>query len=144
MQTGIAYMNATTPEQALIDVRAAVDAVARAGRVGVVGYCWGGYVAALKACRGNIAAAVAYYGGGLPRLLDDAPDCPLMLHFGEHDSHIPLSDVDAGPQGLARGDRAHLSGRPRLCLPGPCRLRTRERSGSPRERTVEFFRKHVG
>jgi carboxymethylenebutenolidase len=103
VQQGIACMNATTPVQALDDMRAAVDAVAHAGRIGVVGYCWGGYVAALKACRGNVAAAVAYYGGGLPRLLGQRPACPLLLHFGEQDSHIPLSDVEkiraAFPQG---------------------------------------------
>ena len=86
------------------DLDAAVTAVSHAGRVGMVGYCWGGRSTYLAACHANIAAGVAYYGGGIPQLLPDTPRCPVMFHFGERDSHIPLSDVDqvrkANPQGI--------------------------------------------
>jgi len=60
LQPGIDLMMKTTNEGVLADVNAAVDAVARAGRTGMVGYCWGGRVTYLAACRINIAAAVAY------------------------------------------------------------------------------------
>ena len=34
-----------------------------------------------------------YYGGGIAGALDQRPRVPLMLHFGELDQHIPMSDV---------------------------------------------------
>ena len=43
----------------------------------------------------DVAAAVGYYGGNIAKSLDRRPKVPLMLHFGEHDDHIPLSDVAA-------------------------------------------------
>lgn len=101
---GIELVGRLTDEQVLADVGAAIDAVRHAGRVGVVGYCWGGRVAYLAACRKDVAAAVAYYGGGIARLLRETPRCPIMFHFGERDEHIPLDDVEriraAVPRGL--------------------------------------------
>jgi carboxymethylenebutenolidase len=81
-------------EQALLDLKAAIDAVAGAGKVGMVGYCWGGTLTYVAACHLALAAGVVYYGGGLPKVLDRTPKCPLMLHFGERDAHIPLADVE--------------------------------------------------
>ena len=63
LQPGIDLMTKTTNDGVLADVNAAVDSVAHAGRTGIVGYCWGGRVTYLSACRINLAAAVAYYGG---------------------------------------------------------------------------------
>jgi carboxymethylenebutenolidase len=91
---GIALMQQLSTQQTLLDLRAAVDAVAGAGKVGVVGYCWGGTMAYLAACHLPIAAAVAYYGGGLTAYLDRTPKCPVMFHFGEQDTHIPLAHVE--------------------------------------------------
>jgi carboxymethylenebutenolidase len=80
---------------ALQDVQAAVDAVAGQGRVGVVGYCFGGLLAWLAACDlTGVAAAVSYYGGGVAGVADRQPRCPVMLHFGSRDAHIPLDDVE--------------------------------------------------
>ena len=79
----------------ILDVVAATDALKPAGKVGVVGYCWGGSVAWLAACRLNLAAAVGYYGGQVIDFKDEKANCPVMLHFGETDAGIPLSDVDA-------------------------------------------------
>ncbi|MDA0998249.1 MAG: dienelactone hydrolase family protein [Proteobacteria bacterium] len=78
----------------LADVEAARAAVAPAGRVGVVGYCWGGFITYMAACRLPVQAAVGYYGGGITDFLGEAPKCPTMLHFGDNDASIPLSDVD--------------------------------------------------
>src|SRR5580704_13902064 len=51
-------------DKALADVAAAVDYCKATGkRVGVIGYCFGGTMAWLAACRLPIAAAVGYYGG---------------------------------------------------------------------------------
>ncbi|MEX0921729.1 MAG: dienelactone hydrolase family protein [Rhodovibrionaceae bacterium] len=78
----------------MADVEAARQAVSSAGRVGVVGFCWGGYVTYAAACRLDIQAASGYYGGGIHNLAEETPKCPTILHFGKEDQGIPLSDVD--------------------------------------------------
>lgn len=89
---------AMDPDLPVRDVEAAVGAAASAGKVGVVGYCWGGSLAFLAACKLGVAAASSYYGGqivaALGREPDLAPAAPLIMHFGEHDAGIPLDDVD--------------------------------------------------
>ncbi|HIJ62258.1 MAG TPA: dienelactone hydrolase family protein [Rhodospirillaceae bacterium] len=81
--------------QALLDIEAARQCASVAGKVGAVGYCWGGSVAWLAAGRLPIQAAVGYYGGQIERFKDEAPRCPTILHFGKEDGHIPLSSVEA-------------------------------------------------
>lgn len=78
------------------DVRAAMKQVQGAGKVGTVGYCWGGSVTWLTATRlDGISAAVCYYGGQIASFKDEKPKVPVMFHFGEHDKGIPMSDVEA-------------------------------------------------
>jgi carboxymethylenebutenolidase len=90
-------------EGLMADLGAAIDAVAHAGGVGMVGYCWGGRVVYQAASRTNIACGAVYYGGGIVDVLQPVPRCPTVFHFGKQDTHIPLSDVDkiraAYPQG---------------------------------------------
>jgi carboxymethylenebutenolidase len=104
VQKGVAYMQAMKIDQVMLDVQAAVEAAGKVGRVGVVGYCWGGTVTYLAAARLKIAAAVSYYGGGTTQYLAEKPRCPIVYHFGERDAHIPMSAVDAvkaaDPQGI--------------------------------------------
>lgn len=76
------------------DVIAAKDAVADAGKVGIVGYCFGGTVAWLGACEGGFDAAVGYYGGFIHNFLDKNATCPVMLHYGSEDQGIPMENVD--------------------------------------------------
>lgn len=79
----------------LLDVQAAIDAAAKYGKVGVVGYCFGGLMTWLAACELNgVAAASAYYGGGIAKEAGRTAKCPVIMHFGERDTHIPLSDVE--------------------------------------------------
>jgi carboxymethylenebutenolidase len=104
MQTGFGYVKALNTDQVMLDIQAGIDRVASAtGKVGVVGYCWGGSMAYLAAARLKIAAAVAYYGGGIHNHTAEQPRAPVMFHFGENDAHIPLSAVEqikaAYPQG---------------------------------------------
>jgi carboxymethylenebutenolidase len=100
---GVGYMQRADFGQVMTDLQAAIDAVAHAGAVGMVGYCWGGLVTYLAGSRTSIAAGVAYYGGGITRFLEPVPRCPMLFHFGEQDTHIPLGDVQkiraAFPQG---------------------------------------------
>lgn len=143
LQAGIELMMKTSNEGTIADVNAAIDAVSHAGHVGMVGYCWGGRVTWLAGCRTNIAAGVAYYGGGIAQLLDETPRCPMLLHFGERDSHIPLSDVE-------RIRQAYPAGTYHLYPAGHgfnCSDRADFDAASARlafERTIEFFRRYVG
>jgi len=109
----------------------------------MVGFCWGGRVTYLAACRINLAAAVAYYGGGIAQLLDETPRCPIMFHFGERDAFIPASDVEkiraAVPKGVFHLYPANHGFN--------CTDRADYDVASARlafERTSEFFRKHIG
>jgi carboxymethylenebutenolidase len=81
-------------EHVLLDVAAAREAVAASGKVAVIGYCWGGYVAWMAAARlPGLACAVAYYGGGILDAAAEFPRCPVMAHFGERDGGIPVAGV---------------------------------------------------
>ena len=75
------------------DLAASVDALRNllpAGtKIGVVGYCWGGAIADLAACRTDVDAAVAYYGRANVNWLQDQPRCPMLYHFGATDPLIP-------------------------------------------------------
>jgi len=83
-------------DPALLDIAAAVDTVRSAGKVAVIGYCWGGTLAWLAACRQpGLSAAVSYYGGGIGELIDLTPRCPVLAHFGERDASIPLTVPEA-------------------------------------------------
>lgn len=75
--------------EAAVDITAgAADAVAGAGKVGCVGYCWGGTVALLAAMRLGLPS-VSYYGARNAPFLTETPLAPLMFHFGECDASIP-------------------------------------------------------
>jgi carboxymethylenebutenolidase len=104
VQEGFGYVQQLKPDQTLKDLGAAVAVVKHAGRVGTVGYCWGGKMSYVAACELPLACAVAYYGGSIAQSLDKKPRCPVMFHFGEQDTHIPMSDVDkikaANPTGV--------------------------------------------
>jgi carboxymethylenebutenolidase len=79
----------------LLDVAAAIDNVKSAGKVGIVGFCMGGSVAFLAAGKlDGLAAAVGYYGGQIAKNVDVKPKVPTLLHFGDQDQSIPMSDVE--------------------------------------------------
>lgn len=76
------------------DIKAAAEALGPGGTVGAVGYCWGGSWCWVAACRLDLAAAACYYGRHIVELLNEAPRCPSVLHFGAEDPTIPLDNVD--------------------------------------------------
>jgi carboxymethylenebutenolidase len=76
------------------DTAAAIAAVKHAGKVGIVGYCMGGSVAFLAASDlDGLACAIGYYGGAIAKNADKKPRVPTLLHFGDQDHSIPMSDV---------------------------------------------------
>lgn len=75
-------------DKALDITASAAEFIAEAGKVGSVGYCWGGTVALLAAVRLGLPS-VSYYGARNLSFLDESPKAPLMFHFGERDDSIP-------------------------------------------------------
>jgi carboxymethylenebutenolidase len=79
----------------ILDAAAAFDALKREGPVAILGFCMGGTIAFEAATRfGGLTAAVCFYGGKILREADKKPKCPVQMHFGEEDDHIPMSDVE--------------------------------------------------
>lgn len=77
------------------DIEAAIKEASSAGKVGVIGFCFGGYVAFLAASSiDGVSAAMPFYGGGIAAKVGELkPKCPTQFHFGDKDGAIPLDDV---------------------------------------------------
>ena len=147
MQKGVSIVTQLKPGNALKDLQAAIDEAGKAsnsGKVGVVGYCYGGTMSWACACRlERVAAASCYYGGQLAKQLDVPPRCPVMLHFGETDAMIPMTDIDKV--------RAAFPDLPVHVYPAGhgfnCEARASYHAESAklaRERTLALFAEHVG
>jgi carboxymethylenebutenolidase len=93
-QEGRGYRLQIPKEKTLLDLGASINVVKHAGRVAVVGYCWGGTLAYLAACELPVSCAVAYYGGQIKDHLGKSPRRPVLYHFGEKDPYIPASDIE--------------------------------------------------
>jgi carboxymethylenebutenolidase len=78
----------------LADVEAAHKAAKEAGKVAIIGYCFGGSVAWLGATRLNFDASVAYYGGNVADFVEEKPKCPTICHNGTEDKGIPMEKVE--------------------------------------------------
>jgi carboxymethylenebutenolidase len=131
-------------DAALKDAEAAIKAASAAGKVGMVGYCWGGLITWLSAGKlGGLACAVPYYGGGILDNAGLAPRVPLMGHFGDRDQHIPVEGVKK----LAAQYAQHA-----IFIYAADHGFNCDHRGSydaaaakqARARTLEFFRQHVG
>ena len=116
IERGLELKSKSPTENALRDIEAARTEVARAASVGVIGYCWGGFLTWISATRlQGFSAAVSYYGGGIGSVAEEQPKCPVLMHFGERDHAIPLADVNkVRRRPSARGRDPPLPLRPRL------------------------------
>jgi len=149
MSAGMALKAATEALPApgvMQDIQAAIRQVARAGKVGIVGYCYGGLLSWRAAGQlEGLSAAVPYYGGGVttPDEIARKPRCPVMAHFGDQDHWIPLEGVEAfrkaHPQVEVHVYHANHGFN--------CDQRgsyNAESAQLARQRTLEFFAKHLG
>ena len=129
------------------DIQAAIDHAAQAagGKVGIVGYCWGGLLTWRAACHlTGLSAAVPYYGGGMTTDAEIArhPQVPVLAHFAEEDKWIPLDTVaafqKAHPEVTVHSYPAHHGFN--------CDQRGSWHAPSAqlaRERTLKFLRQHL-
>jgi carboxymethylenebutenolidase len=126
------------------DLAATIASVADAGRVGIVGYCWGGFVTwRASAHVEGLSCAVPYYGGGMLEHGDDVPRVPVMAHFGDRDKILPVDGVRA----LAAKHPSHSFFIYEADHGFNCDQRAsydRDAATLARERTLAFFRQHVG
>ncbi|MEO8159787.1 MAG: dienelactone hydrolase family protein [Arenimonas sp.] len=87
-------------DRAVEDVHAVQQMLQPEGKVGVLGFCWGGTVAYLSWARLRLPA-VSYYGARtLPFLAHERSSAPLMLHFGEQDPMLPPEAIAAHREAL--------------------------------------------
>ncbi|MDB5804692.1 MAG: carboxymethylenebutenolidase [Betaproteobacteria bacterium] len=143
MQQGVGLKAATKIDDALQDIQATVDEAGKAGKVGIVGYCFGGLLAWYSSARvKGLAAAVPYYGGGIPDVVNEQPKVPVMMHFGEKDSYIPMEGVE---KVKAKHPTAQV-----FVYPADhgfnCDQRGAYEANSAKEarqRTLDFFKQHV-
>ena len=130
-------------EQVMQDMAASVEAASAAGKVGTTGYCWGGSISFLCATRLPVHASVVYYGGQIVPFKDETANAPLLMHFGEADQSIPLSDVEAirkaQPQAAVH---VYPAGHGFNCDERGSHEPVSARIA--RERTLDFFRQHIG
>ena len=131
-----------TTEMAMLDIAAAVAVLP--GKVGVVGYCWGGFVTWLASAHApGIACAVPYYGGGMLENAELVPRVPVQGHFAIQDTIIPV----AGARALAARHPAHQFHFYNADHGFNCDERDSydaDAAGLARERTLAFFREHLG
>jgi len=131
-------------DRPLEDVASAAQSIASSGKIGVVGYCWGGTVALLCAQRLGLPA-VSYYGARNLGFLGQVPKAPVMFHFGELDPSIP-------PEAVAR----HREALPQMevfSYPGAGHAFNRDVPGDKHyheasarlawQRTLDFFDKQL-
>lgn len=135
---------ASPTDAALLDIAAAVRAAAPAGKVGIVGYCWGGFLTWMAAAKmPSLSCAVPYYGGGILDNADVVLRCPVMCHFGERDTMIPVEGVRKlaakyGDQQIFLYPAEHgFNCEQRRSYDAPS-------AKLARARTLEFLRQHVG
>ncbi|MHB1056444.1 MAG: dienelactone hydrolase family protein [Rhodanobacter sp.] len=90
-------------ERAVEDVASAAESISSSGKIGTVGYCWGGTVALLSALRLGLPS-VSYYGARNVPFLHETPKAPVMFHFGEKDQGIPPETVAKHREALPQMD----------------------------------------
>ena len=138
--------------QRLDAVRAyALDIPAGNGKLGSVGFCWGGSASfAYAVSQAELNAAVVYYGTSPAQAGDYAQiNAPVLAHYGGNDERVNAT-IPSAEEAMAAGGKSyepiiydgagHGFLRAQLGQDGANRLATEQAW----PRTVEFFREHLG
>lgn len=127
------------------DLAVAIDNVKGAGKVGIIGYCWGGTVCWVASARANgLACSIPFYGGGITNMSSEKPKVPVQMHWGHNDHAIPLEGVwklekeHPSAQSFVYADAGHgFTCDHRGSYHEPSKILSRTRA-------IEFLHKHVG
>jgi carboxymethylenebutenolidase len=144
IEVGRTYIPKMQWDKVMLDAAAGLANVKSAGKIGIVGYCWGGTVSWMGASRlAGLAAAVTYYGGGITANSGEKAKCPVMSHWGETDHAIPIDgvkkflsehkEVTSFVYPAGHGFNCDQRGSYHA-----------ESAKTARERSLEFLRKHIG
>lgn len=112
-QAAIGHMQKLDQDLAIYDIEAAIrfarTELGGSGKVGVVGYCLGGRLTFMAACRTDGDAFVGYYGVGIDNLLGEqhAIGKPVMLHIPTADGFVPPEIQTKMHEGLR--DNRHVT-----------------------------------
>ena len=112
-QAAIGHMQKLDQDLAIYDIEAAIrfarTELGGSGKVGVVGYCLGGRLTFMAACRTDGDAFVGYYGVGIDNLLGEqhAIGKPVMLHIPTADGFVPPDVQTKMHEGLK--DNRHVT-----------------------------------
>lgn len=149
MKTGFGLKTAVEALPApgvLQDIEAAVAYAAKAGKVGIVGYCWGGLLTwRAAALVPGLAAAAPYYGGGMtsPEETARQPKVPVQAHFGNQDHWIPLDTIESFKKARPEVEvHVYPVGHGFNC--DQRGSYDAEASKLARERVLAFFAQHIG
>lgn len=148
-EKAFALMNGFDVDKGIEDLQATITAAKSAagatGKVGTMGFCLGGKMAFLSACRTDADANVGYYGVGLDALLDEASTMKgqLVLHIAEEDGFVDKAAQDKIHQGLDGQDNITLYDYPGVdhafARPGGVHFDAAS-ALLANERTYDFFR----
>jgi len=100
------------PDLGVKDIASTIDVARRDshgnGKVGAIGYCLGGLLAYLTACRTDAEACVGYYGVNIPKFVEEAGNIHghLMLHVAGKDQFVDAAAQKSMHKGL--DDNPHV------------------------------------
>lgn len=118
------------------------------GKVGAVGYCLGGFLAYLTACRTDADGSIGYYGMNIQNFLGEAAKIkkPLMLHVAGKDEYNPPEAQKQVADGLAGNRLVTIHTYPEMghafARPGGAHY-DHANAGLANGRTITFFRQHL-
>jgi carboxymethylenebutenolidase len=152
LQAAFGHMQKFDQDMGIRDLEATIKA-ARAelgadGKVGLVGYCMGGRLAFMSACRTDGDAFVGYYGVGIDNLLGEqhAIGKPVLLHIPTADGFVPAEVQRKMHEGLETNRHVTLHDYEGLDhgFAAETGARRREEAATlADQRTADFFAEHL-
>ncbi|THG40927.1 dienelactone hydrolase family protein [Sphingomonas olei] len=106
LQRGLDLFGQFDQDAGIRDIEATIHAtrslLGGSGKIGAVGYCLGGRLAFMTACRTDIDASVGYYGVGIDGLLGEkhAIANPVLLHIAGEDGFVDKATQQKMHEGL--------------------------------------------
>ena len=148
---GVDFMMKLDTDTTIRDIEATIrEARSRGGgKVGVVGYCMGGRLTYLAACRTDADACASYYGGGIDQSLGESHAIanPLIMHLAEEDKFIDKAAQAAMHKALDPNPHVTIydyPGQDHAFARAVGHSRNEEAANLADGRTEAFFAKHIG